>query len=468
MNPMTREAVKRLEDFTERIMEEEGARGIAVGIVNSRGQIQYENYFGFRDEKKGLPINQDTIFGMASVTKSFTALSIMQMQEEGILSVDDPVKAYIPEFTNKNQGDLVRIRHLLSHSGGYFPLPRIVVDKTAEEMGIEDSFGEELIYREDFAAEGIKRVAGRLDEQTSFTGRPGQRLSYCNDGFGLLSDIVRRHGDCGSFAQYLEKHILAPLDMNRSNISFIRNSSDDNAAVLYSLENGVMRGDRNYQNDAFVLHGGGGMKSTLGDMLKYGAMYLNEGTGANGKKIARRYSIEEMTKPRQFMKPGVYYGYGLETKQFHDITVVEHGGSLPGVSSNFSFSPQAEAAVVVLCNTMDIPVYAIADLAMKAYCGLDLEEEHFSHRSRTWTAREVRELAGNYANGEGDSFSLTIKEGRTLSMEVNGKPVELTPVYPWQGMVRKKYSDVYLTAVRDEEGKVFAARYGSRIFPKMQ
>ena len=51
-------------------------------------------------------------------------------------------------------------------------------------------------------------------------------------------------------------------------------------------------------------------------------------------------------------------------------------------------------------------------------------------------------------------------------MVVNGSPVELTPVYPWQGMVRKKYTDVYLTAVRDEEGKVFAARYGSRIFPK--
>lgn len=76
----------------------------------------------------------------------------------------------------------MRLSHLMSHSGGYFPLPRIVVDKTAQEMGIKDSLEEELVDREDFAEEGIRRVAGRLDSQTHFTGRPGQRMSYCNDG----------------------------------------------------------------------------------------------------------------------------------------------------------------------------------------------------------------------------------------------------------------------------------------------
>lgn len=465
MNRLTPEKISRLEDMIVRIMEEEGACGIAAGIVDASGKIQYEKYFGWRDKEKELPIDRDTVFGMASVTKSFTALSIMQMQMEGILSVDDPVRDYIPEFTNKNQKELVRIWHLLCHSGGYFPLPRIVVDETAREMGIQDSLEEELIDREDFADEGILRVAGRLDNQTRFTGRPGQRLSYCNDGFGLLSDIVRRHSDSPSFGAYLDKHILKPLGMSRSNISFIRNSLDDNAAVLYTKENGVLKGDRDYQNDAFVLHGGGGMKSTLGDMLKYAAMYLNQGAGADGKRIIDRYSIEEMGKPRQFMKPGVYYGYGLETKQMGDRTVVEHGGSLPGVSSNFSFCPQEEAGVVILCNTMDIPVAAIADAAMRAYCGLEPEEERPAFKARTWSREEIKEMAGDYVSGEGDSFCLKEENGK-LSLEVNGKAQELLPLYPWQAVVRKKYSDVYLTAVRDEEGHVFAARYGSRIFPK--
>ena len=79
---------------------------------------------------------------------------------------------------------------------------------------------------------------------------------------------------------------------------------------------------------------------------------------------------------------------------------------------------------------------------------------------------EMKRLYIEYISGEGDRFVLKKNASGSLDMVVNGSPVELTPVYPWQGMVRKKYTDVYLTAGRDEEGKVFAARYGSRIFPK--
>lgn len=466
MNHLTAEGKKKIEDLTRQIMEESSARGIAVGITNAQGEILYEHYFGWRDAEKQLAINRDTIFGMASVTKSFTALAIMQMQQEGILSVNDPVRDYIPEFKDNKREEPVRIWHLMCHSGGYFPLPRIVIDKTAAEMGIEDSLDNELIYREDFAEEGIRRVAGRLDEQTRFLGRPGQRLSYCNDGFGLLSDIVRRHSGCGSFAAYLDEHILKPLGMDRSNISFIRNSLDENAAILYSMEaDGSWRCDRDYQNDAFVLHGGGGMKSTLGDMLKYAAMYLNEGCSADGTRIIDRYSIQEMCKPRQVMKPGVYYGYGLETSQLADMNVIEHGGSLPGVSSNFSFCPQAGIGIVVLCNTMDVPAYAIADAAMRLCCGFPAEAVRTAHAARVWTEEEKSELVGMYISGEGDRFELT-EGGSGLLMTVNGKAVDLISVYPWQGMVRKKYTDVYLTAVRDESGTVIGAQYGSRVFPK--
>lgn len=469
MNHLTAEGMKKIEALTSQIMEESSARGIAVGITNGRGEILYEQYFGWRDEEHQLPINRDTIFGMASVTKSFTALSIMQMQKDGILSVNDPVRDYIREFKDDQRGEPVRIWHLMCHSGGYFPLPRIVIDKTAQEMGIQDSLEQELIYREDFAEEGIRLVAGRLDQQTRFLGRPGQRLSYCNDGFGLLSDIVRRHSGCGSFAEYLDSHILKPLGMDRSNISFIRNTLDDNAAVLYSQEaDGSWRCDRDYQNDAFVLHGGGGMKSTLGDMMKYASMYLNEGCGANGTRIIDRYSVQEMCKPRQVMKPGVYYGYGLENSQLEDRNVIEHGGSLPGVSSNFSFCPQEDIGIVVLCNTMDVPVYAISDLAMRLCCGLSAEAARPSHAHRAWTQEERAELAGTYISGEGDQFSLTETADGSLQMKVNEKPVDMVPVYPWQGMVRKKYADVYLTAVRDEEGKVIGAQYGSRVFPKTE
>ena len=245
MNHLTAASRRELEMLTVRLMEEYSARGMAVGVTDAEGNILYENYFGWRDAENRLPIDRDTLFGMASVTKSFTALSIMQMQSEGILSVEDMVKDYIPEFTNKNQTEPVKIWHLLCHSGGFFPLPRIVVDKVAQEMGIEDAMDNELIYREDFADEGVRRVACRLDDQTRFTGRPGQRLSYCNDGFGLLSDIIRRYGGEASYADYLNQHILKPLDMTRSGCDFVKPSQDPNAAVLYKTEDGVKTHHRN-------------------------------------------------------------------------------------------------------------------------------------------------------------------------------------------------------------------------------
>ena len=91
MNHLTAASRRELEMLTVRLMEEYSARGMAVGGTHAEGNILYENYFSWRDAENRLPIDRDTLFGMASVTKSFTALSIMQMQSEGILSVEDKV-----------------------------------------------------------------------------------------------------------------------------------------------------------------------------------------------------------------------------------------------------------------------------------------------------------------------------------------------------------------------------------------
>ena len=104
---------------------------------------------------------------------------------------------------------------------------------------------------------------------------------------------------------------------------------------------------------------------------------------------------------------------------------------------------------------------------MRICCGLSPEEERIAHHPRQWTAEEAKQLAGSYVSGEGDAFTLTPEEDGSLSMVCNGKKENLKSIYPWQGVVRKKYTDAYLTAVRDEEGNVFAAQYGSRVFPKV-
>ena len=466
MKTLTENQLHEFEKFTRELMDDASARGLAVSVFHRDGRILYEKFFGCRDEASGALIDEDTFFGVASVSKSFTTLAILQLAEQGVISVDDPISMHVPEFTNKNQPEPVRIRHLLSHSGGYFPLPRILLTDVAARMGITDTPENEFAVREDLAEEGIRLVASRLDEQTRHICLPGELMSYCNDGFAVLCDIVRRKGGCRSCAEYLEEHIWKPLGMSRTTISFLRPALDPNAATLYTLENGQWTADRNYQNDAFVLHGGGGIKSTLADLRKYVTMYLNDGKTPEGRRLLSSHLLREMRKPRQYVRPGDYYAWGLKTSWMGDMQCVGHGGSLPGVSSNIAWSPEGEIGVVVLCNTMDVPVYAVSDAAMRLFLGLPMLPERPQHDPYIWPAEFRADIIGNYISGEGDGFTLEDDGNSGIRMTLNGKEIDMKPISRRQGLVRKKYVDVYLQFITDEDGHVYAARYGTRIFPK--
>lgn len=467
MNRMTKSNVALLEQLIENVRKEYDACGIAVAVIDKKGETQYQKFFGYRDEENKLPIDENTIFGLASVTKSFTSLAIMQMAEQGIVSLYDPISKYIPEFTNKNQ-DTVRIWHLLCHSGGFFPLPRIVVEDVAASLNLDEDTEGDLAYSDALAAKGVELVAKRLDEQTmenGLNGRAGEYLSYCNDGFGLLSDIIRRHGGEASYADYLKKHILNPLGMERSGCDFVKPARDENAAILYKKENGVKIRHRNYHDNAFVLNGGGAMKSTLADLKKYLAMYLNEGTGLNGAHILDEYGIHEMCKPRQIYRPQSYYGYGLSIEHLDNLTVIEHGGALPGVSSNISWSYEADAAVIVLCNTSSVPVSLIADGVMRVYNGKSPIVTRDKYQEEPWDPKTLQEAAGWYRSGEGTEVELYQKEDGCLGMRLEGKEQTILPVSPYMAIVRGKMSDGNVSLYW-RGGHVFAIRYGGRMIPK--
>jgi len=467
VNRITEENRQKFEMLVETMLAEQGAVGMAVAIVDTNGKVQYEKFFGYRDEEKKLLIDENTLFGLASVTKSFTSLAIMQMAEKGIINLDDPVSIYIPDFTNKNQKVPIKIWHLLCHSGGFFPLPRILVDQVAADIGLVEAEDDDLAYNEALAIEGIRRVARRLDEQTDLIGLPGELMSYCNDGFGILSDIIKNYGDQPSFADYLLEHIIRPLGMERSFCDFVKPSVDDNAAILYTTEDGVRRVTRDYRDDAFVLNGGGAMKSTISDMLKYICMYLNEGKGLNGNRITSEYAVREMCKPRQYYRPGEWYGYGLCQKSMSEINVIEHGGSLPGVSSNMSWSYEAEAGVIVLCNTMDVTSGVIADGAMRMYQGKDPVVPRVNYLNFTWSEEFIQSISGDYVMGEGDRFSLYLSQKGKLGMTFNGKEKEIRPVSPYMAIITGKYTDGFVQILQDEIRGIWGARYGSRIFPKI-
>lgn len=468
MNRMNKANLMLAENLVADIMKEFEACGIAAAIVDGSGNTVYEKFWGVRDKESGKEVNGETIFGLASVTKSFTALAIMQMEERGLIDIDDPISKYIPEFTNKNQGK-VTIRHLMSHAGGFFPLPRIVVGKVAESLGLDESVDGDFAYNDAVAQEGVRLVAERLDAQTKesgLNGEPGEYLSYCNDGFGLLSDIIRRHGGEPSYADYLIKNILKPLGMERSFCDFVRPSLDENAATLYKKVDGVMQGHRDYHDNAFVLNGGGAMKSTLNDLKKYLTMYLNMGKSLDGTRILSEYRVREMCKPRQVYGGNGYYGYGLSTKRLDDLTIVEHGGALPGVSSNIAWSYEGDVAVIILCNTSNVPVSLISNALLKVYNGKSPIEKRDTWQETPWDEETKRGAVGTYISGEGTTAELFIREDGSMGVKDGDVEKELITVSPYTAIVRNKYSDLFVRLIQNEERGIYAIAYGSRLIPK--
>lgn len=455
-------AQEQFENFVDKVMRIYDAAGMAVSVFD-RQTILYEKYFGYRNVGKRLPLDGGTIFGMASISKSFTALSIMKLEEAGKLGLEDPVSKYIPEFYDER----VKISHLLTHSAGYFPLKRILVKSVAEDLGIYEGGARELGYDEELAAEGLKRVCGRLNGQERRLGVPGQYMSYSNDGYGILSEIIHRLGGERSYGEYIQKHIFEPLGMERSFCEFIKPSKDPNGTELYIHRNGSRESSRDFYDNAFVLMGGGAVKSTVRDMRRYVRMYLLDGKiPGSGDRIVSHRSIQEMCRPRQEYHYGEWYGYGLAEKRIGGMTVWGHGGSLTGISNYMAWEPRLGIGVLVFCNTTGVPVSRVAEMAFRMAGGILMEKEPFTPVV-SWSETLMERAAGTYISGEGVKVNLEKAESR-MKMKVNGEPVRCRMILPGILETEELVGHDDLILMEDDGGTIFGIRFRGRILPRME
>lgn len=196
-------------------MEKEQIPGVAVAL-SKNGQTIYERGFGTRNFETNEPVTPETIFGIASITKSFTALAIMKLVEEGRLQVEDAVIEHLPEFQLVDYANIedIKIRHLLSHTTGLATMER------KEQL---TKFDEHLHY---------------LNEKAwSWVGKPGQYMCYNNDMFILLGAIIEKiTGE--NYQVYINKQIINPLHMTRTTYNLLELQSFENVTTPYVLADG--------------------------------------------------------------------------------------------------------------------------------------------------------------------------------------------------------------------------------------
>lgn len=326
--------------FAERVH----APGLAWGILLD-GRLVHHDSTGYRDVPSRAPIDADTIFRIASMTKSFTALSILKLRDEGRLALDDPAEKYVPELASltypTTDSPRITVRHLLSHSEG-FP---------------EDNpWGDRQLARTD------AELGAMITNGIPFSTAPGTAYEYSNLGFAILGRIVANVSG-QPYATYVREQILSPLGLSSTTLE-AGDVADDRRARGYRWQDDAWLEEPPLADGSFGAMGG--MLTSTTDLGRYVGFLMSAFPARDGADAGpvRRASVREMQQIWR-MRPTTLrrdasgspdlsaggYGYGLGIRQTCEFgQVVAHTGGLPGYGSVMTWLPDYGIGVVAMVN----------------------------------------------------------------------------------------------------------------------
>lgn len=420
------EKMEQFEQFAMDLIEEHKIPGVGIAFNQNNERI-YEKAFGYRNVEKELPIDADTVFGIASMTKSFTCVAIMQLQEAGKLSVHDEVMKYLPEFKTKDEerSKRINIHHLMTHTSG---LPPIATHVYARKRSIDQDpsakdYGLDLVNNPEPPIDTHEELLHYIAKQDfELLGEPGEEFSYSNDCYGLLGIIIERVSG-QSYEDYVLEHILKPIQMNNSFFDLDELKKKENATTLYMSRysaEGVDVYEAPLWWDAPSMRAAGYLKSTLNDILKYLAMFLNEGM-AGENRILQAESVQQMVYPHVEFEKGRFYGYGLRIiPNYFGTTFINHGGGLKGVSSFMGILPEKGMAGVLLSSLADVPSDKLFLGALNVIEGREPAAKHMHFQTHDVPVEKLSKFKGTFISGEGMKVRVDIVDGRLAILTASG------------------------------------------------
>lgn len=330
----------------------DGIVGASV-LVMKDGKVTGRLDLGARDQQAKLPVTENTIYHWGSITKSLTAIAIMQLRDRGKLSLDDRITRYVPELRQLHDPfgmiDSITIRMLLSHSGGFrngtWPYgngkPWEPFEPTTWNQLVAMMPYQELLYK------------------------PGTRYSYSNPAFVYLGRVIEQlSGD--PWDAYIQKNIFAPLGMQHSYFRgtpyyLAADRSHNYSIVRDSTTKGGRTVDNGADFDPGITTPNGGWNAPLGDLARYVAFLTDrapvDGSKANYATVLSRASLAEMWKPVVPMTDGYeaaadqHMGFSFFLRGTGEHRVIGHTGSQAGFRSFYYFNPTTSVGVIAVFNT---------------------------------------------------------------------------------------------------------------------
>jgi CubicO group peptidase (beta-lactamase class C family) len=386
-----------------------GEPGCTVGVVQDGG-LAHALALGQADLERGKPLDTQSVFNLASISKQFTAFALLLLQQDGKLSLDDPIARYLPELAASAKG--VTLRHLMHHTGG-----------------LRDYIG--ILYmsgRGDADGVTIHESIQALARQTRPNTGPGLEYEYSNTGYFLLGVVIERVSG-QSLAKFSEERIFRPLGMKDTSIV------DRYPDGIAALARGYAKTDHGFVIDetAWETVGDGQVHSDVDDLALWDENFY---TGTLGGRAL----IEEMYRPG-VLNSGerIDYAAGLRVGETRGLPSVGHDGAWVGYRSQLLRFPGDHLSVIVLCNRDDADTGALANLIAQLFlkdkmgpAAADTDEEEPGKKppAASWQPRDLGRYAGIYFSVEADARCALYLRDAQLVVEGCAEGAVLKPGAP--------------------------------------
>jgi len=414
--PRRAEVVARIDSLANAMLADTvmPTAGLSIAVVHGRDTLVMKGY-GLASREANVPMTARTVHGIASITKQFTSALIMQLVEEGRLSLDDTLGALLPQGSAPAHWHGVTLRRLLNHTSG---LPSYT-DFPSHRRRVE-SWGR--VDRDSLLA------ALRADSLVMFA--PGAGFYYNNTGYWLLGFIVERVTG-KPYGQYLRERLSTRLGLRST--AFCPGTYEEGQAVGYAVDS-TRRLVVAPRGNASLAFSSGGLCSTVGDVVTWTHAL------ASGRVVSRA-SYEAMTTPAALRSPRrMNYGFALISETIGTHRVIHHGGASAGFAARVSHLPDDSLTVVVLANTGGVNEKRLADNIVRAVFGLPVVAGPPPVVDLPTTAVERAALVGRYAVAQPDG------RRREATVEDVGGQLMLRLGTDTPRRLRRQQGDVYVTA----------------------
>lgn len=423
--------------------------GCALGVYRD-GKIIYKRGYGMANLNDDVPITALTVFHVASMSKQFTAASIVLLAQQGKLSLDDDVRKYLPELPDF--GEKITIRHLVHHTSG--------LRDQWELLGLAGwRYSLDLITDDD--------VMSVMTRQKELNFKPGERHVYCNTGYTLMGLIVKRVSGM-SLREFTTKNIFEPLGMNSTHFR------DDHAEIVKHNALGYEQEAKDKPFELSVTNfdtvGATSLHTTVEDLQLWDENFYHP-------KIGGQAFLKQMLEPGKLNSGEVLdYAFGLVVGKYKGLPTVDHAGGDAGYRSDMTRFPDQHFSAAVLCNAADTNppalVRQVADVVLaKEIAAADKaapEKAAAPGAAPTAVTLSVEQMAaytGMYWNREDDDFvKIVVKDGKLQTEAGSDDPLVLKPFAesrfhvadkPWGDMV-----EIHFVTADAEKPKRLEQRFG--------